>query len=155
MNYWIFICTCHDPIDEYIKSSDIYQKRMVDRFWGLGERTAHRKSLRKNDKVVFYVGYPETIFAGCALLSSSAFRTNEEQKFRFCHGIGFYQADYGVFLDEIEIWQKPVLAGKIAEELDFIKKPEFWGTYFQGGIRIITQHDFETIIQKNKSIKKY
>lgn len=151
MNYWIFICTCHDTDDGYIKSSEIYRQRMVDKFWGLGERTAHRESLRNTDKVIFYVGYPETIFAGCAILSSSAFRTNEEQQSRFCHGKEFFKSEYGVFLDEIEIWQKPILAGNIAKELDFIKKPRFWGTYLQGGIRKITQNDFETIIQKSKN----
>ena len=150
MSYWIFICTSHDTIDGYIESSEIYRQRMIDKFWGLGERTAHRKSLRKNDKVIFYVGNPSAIFAGCTVLNSSAFLRTAEHDLKYGHRKEIFHSAYAVFLDEVEIWKKPIFVPNIANELDFIKKPKIWGTYLQGGIREISLHDFNTIIQKSK-----
>lgn len=152
MSHWIFICTSHDTVDGYIDSIEIYRQRMLDKFWGLGERTAHRESLRKGDKIIFYVGYPYTFFAGCAVLDSIAFLRTKEHNIKYGHGKEFFQSAYGVYLDEVDIWQKPILVRNIAQGLDFIKKPKIWGAYLQGGIREITQHDFNTVIQKSKDL---
>ena len=42
-NYWIFVVTDQAKF----KAEDIYRTRMNDKFWGLNERTAHRKTSQK------------------------------------------------------------------------------------------------------------
>ena len=66
-NYWIFVVTDHPKF----KAEEIYRTRMNDKFWGLNERTAHRKHLKKADKVIFSQG--AKTFLGTATLDSSAF----------------------------------------------------------------------------------
>jgi hypothetical protein len=117
---------------------------MADGFWGLGERTPNRSSLRKGDQVVWYVGRPVKSFSGCAVLASDSFATTEEQRNRFSHGKNFYRSDYGVFLEQIQIWEKPLTVETVLTHLKFIENKRNWGAYFQGGVRQVSEEDFRT-----------
>ncbi len=137
-NYWIFIATSHS--DQGLTGNDIYGQRMSDRFWGLGERTPNRKALRPADKVVFYVGNPEMAFRGTATLKS--FELTEAQRDQLSHGKPFYRPPYGVFLDDVEVWEKAHPVQDILMDLKFIENKVAWYSYFQGGVRQVSEEDF-------------
>ena len=144
MNCWIFIVTTHK--DYNLSGEEIFNQRMQDCFWGLGEKTPNRKNLRGDDKVVFYIGEPRKVFGGTATLASPSFELNESLREQYAHGKEFYTSDYGVLLKDIDIWQKPKNVDGLIHHLKFIEKKEFWGGYFQGGVRQIPEEDFKTII---------
>lgn len=144
MGYWIFTVTTHK--DENLTAEEIFNQRMKDCFWGLGERTPNRKNLSEGDRVVYYVGMPRKVFAGTATLASSSFELDNSQKKQYGHGKEFYISDYGVLLTDIEIWHKPKSVEELVPHLKFIENKQFWGAYFQGGVRQITEEDFKTII---------
>lgn len=78
MNNWIFVVTNQKDDDQPLTARQIYETRMKDKFWGLGERTPNRKNLESGDRVVFYLGIPEIVFAGIAVLASSSFKLTTE-----------------------------------------------------------------------------
>jgi hypothetical protein len=54
MSYWIFTVAPNKSDSEPCTARQIYERRMQDHFWGLGEKTANRKNVRQGDQVVFY-----------------------------------------------------------------------------------------------------
>jgi predicted RNA-binding protein len=146
MNYWIFTVTGHRVGGETITAEEIFNRRMEDGFWGVGEKTPNRRSLTRGDRVVFYIGLPRKVFAGTAILASSCFKLNDSQKREYGHGRQFYTAEYGVLLEEIDVWRSPKHVEEFVPKLKFIENKEFWFSYFQGGIRQITEEDFKTIV---------
>jgi len=146
MNYWIFTVTSHKSDGREFTAEEILKQRIEDEFWGLGEKTPNRKNLEQGDRIVFYVGNPLKSFAASATLAARAFKLSKEEQDALSHGTQFYRAQYGVRLQDIRVWneRKPVL--NLLPDLDFIENKEFWGTYFQGGIRGISDRDFERII---------
>lgn len=147
----IFIVTTHRDITdgEVFSGDDIFQQRMKDGFWGLGKNTSNRTSLRKGDQVVFYIGNPREVFAGTAILASDALKwpNDPQEQDRLSHGKRFYRADYGVRLETIQVWSTPKSAKELVPHLRFIENKEFWGTYFQGGVRQVSEQDYLAIIK--------
>jgi hypothetical protein len=160
MQYWIFIVTQQNADGKTYSSTETYNQRMQDKFWGLGEKTPNRKNLQKADRVVFYLGNPEKSFAGTATLLSSSFQLNDSEKEKLSHGKERYTTDYGVLLTDINQWENPKNAQDLIPQLSFIENKGAWGSYFQGGIRQITEEDYEIITHgasspKTESLQNY
>lgn len=146
MNYWIFTVAPYSSDSESYTARQIYERRMKDGFWGLGERTPHRKKVRKGDYVVYYIARPESAFGGTARLASDSFTLNAEQQQTLSHGSEFFTAEYGVRLEAIDIWDKTHPVVDLAGNLDFIENSAQWWAYLQGGIRQITENDYSKIV---------
>jgi len=146
MNYWIFTVTSHKEGSQTFTAEEVFNQRMEDYFWGLGEKTPNRRNLSEGDKVVYYIGVPRKVFAGTVTLASASFRLNNSQKKQYGHEKEFYTMDYGVLLKDVEIWHRPKSVEELVPRLKFIENKQFWGAYFQGGVRQITEEDFKTII---------
>lgn len=145
MNYWIFTAAPYRSDTESYPAKEIYQRRMQDRFWGLGARTGNRKNLRRGDQVVFYIARPESAFAGTARLASDSFSLSAEEKEKLSHGSPFFSPEYGVWLEAIEVWESSHPVATIAPNLKFIKDAAQWWTYLQGGVRQIEETDYAAI----------
>ena len=146
MSYWTFTVTGHKIGGETFTAEEIFNQRMKDGFWGIGEKTPNRKNLTKGDRIIYYIGVPKKIFAGTATLASSCFKLSDSQKKEYGHGKQFYTTDYGVLLEEIDIWHNPKNVEELVPKLKFIENKEFWFSYFQGGVRQITEDESKTII---------
>lgn len=147
MNYWIFIATRHTVDGETFEAEEILKQRMHDKFWGLGEKTPNRRALQSGDHVVFYLGLPKKEFAASATISKGSFPPSEEERERLSHGKKFYRAEYGVLLENGEIWEQRRAVEDLVPNLNFIENKEFWFTYLQGGVRQIAEEDFRTILE--------
>ena len=145
MNYWIFIVTTQGFDGREFAAEEVLQQRLQDEFWGLGEKTPNRKNLEQGDRIVFYVGNPVKSFAAAATLATGAFKPSKEEQDGLSHGTEFYRPPYGVRLKDIHVWEEKKPVADLCPKLDFIENKEFWGTYFQGGIRGIGEKDFERI----------
>jgi hypothetical protein len=146
MNYWIFTAAPYSANGEFFTARQIYDRRMQDKFWGLGPSTRHRKNVRKADQVVFYVARPEQVFAGTAQLASDCFDVSREERSSLSHGTSFFAANHGVRLESIETWAKPHPMAPLAPTLQFVKNPTQWWTHLQGGIRQVSESDYAQII---------
>jgi len=145
VNYWIFTVTSHKVDDDVYAPEEIFEQRMNDRFWGLGEKTPNRKNLQKDDRVVFYIGTPTKAFAGTATLASASFELSESERRELGHGQRFYTTQYGVWLEERDIWAKQKSVEVLLPDLVFVENKEFWFSYFQGGVRQVREVDFKAI----------
>jgi energy-coupling factor transporter ATP-binding protein EcfA2 len=148
LRYWVFVATSHKRETEPFTADQILDQRFADRFWGLGSRTAHRRSLSPGDQIIFYSGLPRKSFVALAELESASFKLTEADKDEYGHEKEFYRSDYGVRLKNIKRWAEPLRVDELAERLSFIGKPERWGAYFQGGVVQISEQDFRFINEK-------
>ncbi len=146
MNHWIFIVTTQVSDGHKYAAEEVLRQRIEDAFWGLGEGTPNRKSLKAGDKVIFYIAYPVKSFAATAALATDAFKLSEEQQDAVSHGTEFYRPPWGVRLTDLHVWNEKKSAPNLVPVLDFIENKTFWGTYLQGGIRGIEEDDFERIV---------
>ena len=146
MNHWIFTVTKQKSDGSVFTAREIYETRMKDRFWGLGHRTPNRKYLQPGDRVVFYVGSPDCVFAGTATLASESFEPSASQRVKYSHDTSLYEAECGVELNEVDIWDSPTHVPDLVPDLNFVQNKQSWGVYLQGGIRGVTEGDFATIV---------
>jgi hypothetical protein len=146
MNCWIFNAAPYASDTESYTARQIYERRMQDRFWGLGIRTQNRKKLRRGDQVVFYIDRPEQVFAGTARLASDCFDLDAEQQAKLSHVSAFFTAEHGVLLDAIETWQQSHPMPLLAPTLKFVKNPAQWWTHLQGGVRQVEESDYSVIV---------
>ena len=145
MNYWIF--TALSPKEDGLTAREVYDTRMRDKFWGFEKTARNLKNLQPGDKVIYYVGRPDMVFAGSATLASTAFKLSEAQKENYSHGISFYRVNlYGVLIEDIDWWSSPKPVKTIKQELKFIENKDNWGFYLRGSVRKIDEQDYRTII---------
>jgi len=147
MNYWIFTATQHKIEGNTYSPEEIVKQRLADQFWGLGERTPNRRYLKKGDQIIYYLGNPIKSFAASATLSSDSFILTEEQKKKYSHDKEIYKSDFGVLLENIQLWDHYHPVNDLVANLKFIENKEIWGSYFQGGVRQITEDDYRIITE--------
>lgn len=146
MNYWIFNAAPYSSDGESYTARQIYERRMQDKFWGLGTRTQNRRNVRKGDQVVFYIARPEQVFAGTARLASDSFDLNPKEQASLSHGSAFFTTEHGVWLEVIETWEQSRPMAAMASSLKFIKNPAQWWTHLQGGVRQVEESDYAAIV---------
>ncbi len=151
MKHWFFTTTYKKIDGEVIAAEEILKQRLADAFWGLGERTPNRRYLQKGDQVVFYLGLPAMAFTASATLASDSFALSEEQKIKYSHGKKVYEADYGVILEDLRLWETTHLVKDLVATLKFIENKENWFAYFQGGVRQISEDDYRVITENRKA----
>ncbi len=84
------------------------------------------------DQVVFYLGTPERVFGGTAVLDGENFELTPEQYDRFTQAGAPYVTEHGIMLREIDIWEEPRFTPDLVPNLSFIENKQYWGSYFQG-----------------------
>lgn len=126
MSNWIFV----------IKNSDKeFRSRVKNKQWPIYNKTQNRKRLQIGDRLIFYkAGINGQKFLGTATIGSNL---KEKSLFTF-----------SLDLNDIKIWKAPVEMKNVIKNLDFIKNKENWGNYFQGGVRCISDTDFDTITKE-------
>ena len=158
-NYWIF-CVKDVKIANNKKNGiDIYNQRMIDGFWGIKPRTPNYKRLKKGDNVVFYLAgnaHDAQKFIGTATLSSEFCNLSPEEWEKVSHG-KFFSSKSGAQFKEVNRWETHKPIQPLIEQLDFIENPEKWGNYLRGGIRSISEDDYDLIVSgkrdKSEEIK--
>ena len=109
-----------------------FERRIKDKQWAIYKRTPSRRSLRENDRIVFYkAGKDGQVFLGTARLTSYARKVNV--------------ITYKVGLKNIKIWKKGAHIRKLADKLEIIKNPALWSNYIQGGVRRLSDKDYDLI----------
>jgi len=56
-----------------------------------------------------------------------------------------FTTEYGIYLEEIHLFENPIPAEQVVDSLSFIENKEYWYSYFQGGTREIFDKDYITI----------
>ena len=95
---------------------------MQDSFWGLAARPPNRSNLQPGDRVVFYWGIPERVFAGTAIVDSPSYQLSEPERERVSHNNSpVFDTESGIRLRDIEVWAEPQFVPERVEALHFIE----------------------------------
>jgi len=143
MNYYIFTVTDQENGGKKVPGIEIFNTRMKQSRWGLGERTPNRRKIVPGDRIIFYLGgiSSNKSFIGTAVADSTAEEVEKDPI------VPTQQTYYTLHLKNIEIWNNPKLISSYIGKLDFIQNPNNWGAYFQGGTRNISEKDFYAITE--------
>jgi len=126
--YWLFVI--NNTLEEF-------RNRIEKKSWPIFKRTQNRGNLFPGDFVVFYkAGKDGQRFLGKANLNSEAEKFNS--------------LIYAVKLKNITMWKKGVEITEIVNDLLFIGNPKLWGNYLQGGVKKITERDYNLITSKSR-----
>ena len=126
-NRWIFVIAGTDKE---------FKRRLDEKRWPIYLYTIYRKKIHANDLVVFYkAGAGGQKIIGKATTASAIVPVDGK--------IDFY-----VELKDVKPCKRHVSMHPLVEKLDFIKNKEFWGRYMQGGVKPISEKDYETIVSK-------
>ena len=124
----------------------ILMKRLDEKKYPLYTRTPHLNRIQSNDEVVFYLAGKKDKaqnFLGEAIISSvqtSSELLIDPDKER-------YVVEKYLILDKIKIFKAPVHIKSIITKLDFIINKSNYGVYLMGGVKKISEKDFNLIQQ--------
>lgn len=109
------------------------------KLWGIGSKAPNRTALAPGDRVLIYVGAPESEFIGHVVLASGVHQWTSEEAAR-------YPGDMseGVAFAETELWPHPVSIRTAMPGLD-LERTNPQALFFSGVTRI-TQSDYEAIV---------
>lgn len=152
MNYWIFVVTNQITKKGLMFGSEVYEVRMDQQFWGVGKNTHNRNKLEVGDKVVFYIGSPDMVFGGTAVIKAPCKKLSKEEKQKYWYE-GVSDPEYGLVLSEIQKWENKKPMKEVLHKLSFIENKAYWWTYLQGGIRKLTETDYQIIVSDVSSME--
>lgn len=131
-NQWAFIVIDHRTDDKTVKAIDVLKDRVKGKFWSLNKNTGNFNRIKKDDKVVFYVGGRDgQKFVGRCTLASEPYPLTPEQKKQI---VGYPSSlfTHSVGLEDIKLWKEPLSVLDLKEELSFIKNKDIWKKYLGG-----------------------
>lgn len=125
MTNWVFVINDKDKV---------FQERISEKKWPIYRKTQNRNKLKVGDKIIFYkAGANGKKFIGKANIAV---------------GLKPDGVDYSLELSDVGVWKKPVIVTSVLDNLEFIRDKTFWGRYFQGGVRSLSESDYNVIISK-------
>ena len=156
MNYWLFLCNSQGKGASRITGREIWEQRRIDKYWGLGIKTVFRRHLRKGDNVIFYVGGKgEHVFVGTGCIKDSAYSSSSLNKTERTRRVlkGQQESDYYVDFTKLSGFPLEVPAITLLSELNLFKETDIysWGKVLQGGVRKLTEDDYNRLCNAGKS----
>jgi predicted RNA-binding protein len=107
------------------------EQRLKSKKWPINEKTTFRGNMVQNDKIVIYQAGPNFHrFVATGIVKS--FEHDTDHKY--------------INLDKIKIFS-PVDIKSIYHEMNLIRNPKYYGAYLAGGVKNITEHDFNLIVK--------
>jgi hypothetical protein len=148
MNNYLFIISDRlDSEGKKVTGREVYDFLMDKKVWGLHPTTQHRAVIGKGDRAIFYLSGAGGGFIGTGVVASTAYvdKSGESDNWWFNRS----EVNYRVDLTDIDKWNKTKPIQPVLAELSFIKnkKTKNWGAYLQGGVRKITDDDYNVIIK--------
>lgn len=97
------------------------------------------------------MGLPHKKFVGTATLASDSYELSRSEREKFSHNKDFYRSDFGVSLEDTTVWESATPAESLVQDLHFIDNMEYWYAYFQGGVRELSNQDFNLVLESRKT----
>jgi hypothetical protein len=155
---WIFNVKDDQNARYRRKGIEIYRHRMLESFWGLreynsdGRKAANIRSLKIDDKVVFYlIGEFGKQFLGTAKIASQ-FVTLEKNEIDKLSHEEFLDWNQGVYLNDIVSWNKTLPIERLRGKVTFVPSDTNYGSFFQGSIKGISRTDFGEIENEHQTM---
>ncbi|MCP8316480.1 MAG: EVE domain-containing protein [archaeon] len=147
-NKWIFVVVDHRTDDKIMKAIDVLKNRVKEKFWSLNKNSGNFNRIKKDDKVIFYIGGRDgQKFVGGCTLASEPYPITPEQKKKI---VGYPSSlfSHSVILKNIKLWKEPLPVIDLKDELAFIKNKDTWRKYFRRSIVPLSEEDHNIIVSR-------
>lgn len=150
-NHFIFTITGETRDGDYIPARQILAERAAGGRWPLNPATPNRSRLNKGDAVLFYIAGSRDPDAhkvvAHACLTGPVTRDVHQKKDTPAWLKGLAPATYSVPFGRLVWLGEPVDIRGLISALTFIKRPQHWGSYMQGGVIRIPSRDATTLLR--------
>lgn len=153
MNYYLATATGTDTFEGGIcPAVDVIASRMKNKVWPLYSGTPHRSKIEVGDAFIFYAaGYHASakVFCASAVVSEIKPATQQIDEPNLITDIPHTV----LILSDIAVFEPKLSVRPLIPLLSIFKGNEKnWGTSLQGGVKVLTKHDYEicldSILQK-------
>ena len=139
MQYFILLTS-----DNNKYANEILEQRLKSKVWEIYDKTNLRDQLKEKSKVIFYLagsGPNSQHFVGEAIIDKIIYANSSysEEANTMIHST--------LQFDKITNYEKPVSIKKLLKKLTFITNPAKYGTALVGGVRRISEKDYEAILK--------
>jgi len=140
-NYYCLVTS--DSLKE--SAIDIFNKRIEEKKYPLYPRTPNLNEIKDDDEVIFYIagaGKERQSFAGQAIIQ----KVETPKEFLVDPDKDNYEVIKYLWFKKIKIFETSKNIQSIIDKLDFVKNKNNYGTHLMGGVKKLTQKDFNLII---------
>jgi len=107
--------------------------------------------LKRGDRIVFYAarngGRDAMHFLACGEVAGPRVESRREDPDR-PRWMGLLGSQlFDIPISGAQWFETPVPARPLVKRLTFVRNPDAWGSYFQGGVRKISGDDYDTIVE--------
>lgn len=139
MQYFILLTS-----DNNKYANEILEQRLKSKVWEIYDKTNLRDQLKEKSKVIFYLagtGPNSQHFVGEAIIDKIIYANSSysEEANTMIHST--------LQFDKITNYEKPVSIKKLLKKLTFITNSAKYGTALVGGVRRISEKDYEAILK--------
>jgi|TARA_Y100000031_G_scaffold143438_1_gene173884 predicted RNA-binding protein len=140
-NYYCLVTS--DSLKE--SAIDIFNKRIEEKKYPLYPRTPNLNEIKDDDEVVFYIagaGKERQSFVGQAIIQ----KVETPKEFLVDPDKDNHEVIKYLWFKKIKIFETSKNIQSIIDKLDFVKNKNNYGAYLMGGVKKLTQRDFNLII---------
>ena len=140
-NYYCLVTS--DSLKE--SAIDIFNKRIEEKKYPLYPRTPNLNEIKDDDEVMFYIagaGKERQSFVGQAIIQ----KVETPKEFLVDPDKDNYEVIKYLWFKKIKFIETSKNIQSIIDKLDFVKNKNNYGTYLMGGVKKLTQKDFNLII---------
>ena len=156
-NNYIFVSTDTESVEGApVSAHELVSFRLKHNLWPLYEKTRNRLSMRPGDNLLFYCG-------GNMKNSKRIIASAKIEKINISRNMAGFQEGKEFFtqtphqlvkLEDIAVWKNPVILREILPQLECCpKNMSKWGVILHGGVRRISDADYNTIQEFSHKIK--
>ena len=150
---------CFISSDAEISAFEKFDLLTKNKIWPIFKRTNHRPKLKPNSKIIFYIAGTNTFsqnFVGTAKIDkikiiedSTAIEESDTINKISRTILKNKELHMLITLKEVLNFKNKVSIKSIMHELNFILKKSHYGIYFQSGVNVMDETDYQTIIRSS------
>lgn len=134
---------------------DVISARLTEGYWPLNRGTPYRTQLSTGDSVLFYVAGADDRDQ-CLILARAVIGGEVEELRRIRPTSREWLGSQFPTLLRVPIispcwFVQPIAVRPLAPKLSFVRDPQYWGRYFQGGVKKITEADLKLLTKRTGS----
>ena len=150
---------CFISSDAEIPAYEKFELLTKNKIWPIFRRTNHRPKLEPNSKIIFYIAGTNIFsqnFVGSAKIDkikiiedSTAIEESDTINKISKTILKNKELHMIITLKEVLDFKNKISIKNIMHELNFIVKKSHYGIYFQSGVNVMDENDYQTIIRSS------
>ena len=143
MNFLLITTKQYDEYGNIIEAPDVFRRRIDQNYWALYSQTRNKDAIKQNAHVLFFVSGKNN---GGTLVGRAQVAEKSSQVIR-----GSSIEEHGTVVaylrfKEVTLFSNPISFREVLPQLSFCpKNMKKWGVVLMGGVRRLSDYDFNII----------